>query len=104
TGAAIFEHESGIHVDGVLKVADAFEPFPPELVGATRRVVIGKHSGSAAIRHALAGEGIETDDDLGEVTTAVRYESVRLKRRLSNEETVRIFRRVKEESGVANRG
>jgi homocitrate synthase NifV len=94
-GRAMFEHESGIHVDGVLKVPDAFEPFAPELVGAQRRIVIGKHSGSSAIQHVLAGQGIDAPrDKLVEVTTAVRYEAIRLKRALEPEDTVRVYESV----------
>jgi homocitrate synthase NifV len=52
-GDAIFEHESGIHVRGILADNRSFEPFEPESVGAPgRRIVLGKHSGSAARRHA----------------------------------------------------
>ena len=52
-GNAIFEHESGIHVRGILANPQSFEPFEPETVGAPdRKIVLGKHSGTAAIRHA----------------------------------------------------
>lgn len=91
TGSAVFAHESGIHVEGVLNVPDAFEPFPPELVGAKRSVVIGKHTGGAAIQHVLAAEGVDTDrSELDAVTRAVRYEAVHLKRALTSQETVEI--------------
>jgi homocitrate synthase NifV len=94
-GRAIFEHESGIHVDGVLKVPDAFEPFMPEIVGAERRIVIGKHSGSSAIQHVLAEQGIEAErEKLAEVTEAVRYEAIRLKRPLAASDTVRVYESV----------
>jgi homocitrate synthase NifV len=92
TGSAIFAHESGIHVEGVLRMPDAFEPFPPELVGAERSIVIGKHSGSASIQHVLAGEGVTASrDDLADVTQAVRFEATRLKRCLTPAETVAIY-------------
>jgi len=48
-GQDIFAHESGIHVDGVLKNPQLYEAFPPEEVGLSRKVVIGKHSGTASI-------------------------------------------------------
>jgi homocitrate synthase NifV len=94
-GRSIFEHESGIHVDGVLKVPDAFEPFTPETVGAERRIVIGKHSGSSAIQYVLAQAGIEVSrEKLADVTTAVRYEATRVKRPLAPAETVRVYQSV----------
>lgn len=52
-GADIFAHESGIHVDGVNKKSDLYEPFSPETVGLSRKIVIGKHSGRAAIEIKL---------------------------------------------------
>jgi homocitrate synthase NifV len=49
-GQDIFAHESGIHVDGVLKNPQLYEAFSPEEVGLTRKLVIGKHSGTASIQ------------------------------------------------------
>lgn len=39
-GDLVFTHESGIHVDGVFKDPSNYEPFPPEEIGAKRRLVI----------------------------------------------------------------
>lgn len=52
-GSNIFAHESGIHVDGVIKKSELYEPFAPEEVGLSRKIVIGKHSGSAAIEQKV---------------------------------------------------
>ncbi|QDR79862.1 homocitrate synthase/isopropylmalate synthase family protein [Sporomusa termitida] len=52
-GSDIFAHESGIHVDGVNKKSDLYEFFTPETVGLSRKIVIGKHSGKAAIELKL---------------------------------------------------
>ena len=60
TGAGVFSHESGIHVRGLLADRRAYEPFAAESVGhAGTTIVLGKHSGSAAVRQALAEEGVE---------------------------------------------
>lgn len=48
-GDDIFAHESGIHVDGVMKNPKLYEAFSPEDVGLTRKIIIGKHSGTASI-------------------------------------------------------
>lgn len=48
-GDDIFAHESGIHVDGVIKNPKLYEAFSPEDVGLTRKIIIGKHSGTASI-------------------------------------------------------
>lgn len=52
-GSHIFAHESGIHVDGVIKKSELYEPFSPESVGLSRMIIIGKHSGKAAIKEKL---------------------------------------------------
>lgn len=49
-GKNVFAHESGIHADGVLKNPATYEPYPPELIGGERRVLIGSSSGKGVIR------------------------------------------------------
>ncbi|MBI3398337.1 MAG: 2-isopropylmalate synthase, partial [Deltaproteobacteria bacterium] len=44
-GDMAFSHESGIHVDGVIKEPSNYEPFPPEKVGNVRKFLVGKHTG-----------------------------------------------------------
>ncbi|MDE9440520.1 hypothetical protein KKJ13_02495 [Xenorhabdus bovienii] len=60
-GSNVFAHESGIHVNGMLKDSKTFEPFEPEMVGGQRRLVIGKHSGRAILQNILEEDGIKTD-------------------------------------------
>ena len=48
-----FAHESGIHTHGVLNDPWTYEPYPPELVGNTRRITIGKQSGKNVIKHKI---------------------------------------------------
>jgi homocitrate synthase NifV len=43
-GKRLFYVESGIHADGVLKLPKCYEPFPPEIIGQTRKIVLGKES------------------------------------------------------------
>ena len=49
-----FAHESGIHTHGVLNDPWTYEPYPPELVGNTRRLTIGKQSGKGIIKHKIS--------------------------------------------------
>ena len=58
-GDAVFTHESGIHVDGLLKDRRNYETFRPEEVGSRHRLVLGKHSGSHGVRDAYAGLGLK---------------------------------------------
>ena len=48
-----FAHESGIHTHGVLTDPWTYEPYPPELVGNTRRLTIGKQSGKGIVKHKM---------------------------------------------------
>lgn len=57
-GAAVFTHESGIHVDGLLKNVLNYQTFDPAIVGREHRLVLGKHSGSQAVRQVYARLGI----------------------------------------------
>ncbi|QPM91929.1 2-isopropylmalate synthase [Pseudooceanicola algae] len=63
-GKNAFAHESGIHQDGMLKNAETFEIMRPEDVGlAATSLVMGKHSGRAALRSKLNELGIELADN-----------------------------------------
>ncbi|HWR39632.1 MAG TPA: pyruvate carboxyltransferase [Patescibacteria group bacterium] len=76
-GEDIFAHESGIHVDGILKDSSLYEPFPPEEVGQHRRLVIGKHSGSASLKARFREWNLELSDPLAErLLTVVRRQAV----------------------------
>ncbi|WP_113913057.1 2-isopropylmalate synthase [Roseovarius dicentrarchi] len=63
-GKNAFAHESGIHQDGMLKNAETFEIMRPEDVGLTEtNLVMGKHSGRAALRSKLKELGYELADN-----------------------------------------
>jgi D-citramalate synthase len=62
-GENAFTHESGIHTQGLLANPLTYEPISPELVGGTRRISPGKHSGSAGIKAALAGMGLAPNEE-----------------------------------------
>lgn len=100
-GLNIFSHESGIHGDGVLKNPLTYEVFTPEEVGLERQIVIGKHSGSAAIRAKFLHEyGVELSQDSSEqILSRVRQLAIDLKRSLFDKELVYIFEEYKKERG-----
>lgn len=62
-GEAIFTHESGIHVHGLLRDAKNYQFLDPAELGRQHRVVLGKHSGTAAIQWAYRELGIELDTE-----------------------------------------
>jgi isopropylmalate/homocitrate/citramalate synthase len=66
-GGNAFTHESGLHLDGITADARTYEPYPPERVGRTRRIVLGKHSGLSSIRAVAASVGMELDTEQARV-------------------------------------
>ncbi|MBW2561523.1 MAG: 2-isopropylmalate synthase [Deltaproteobacteria bacterium] len=59
-GANAFAHESGIHQDGLIKEKITYEIMTPEKVGVSEtNIVLGKHSGRAAIRDRLKKMGFD---------------------------------------------
>ncbi|MBU2728024.1 homocitrate synthase/isopropylmalate synthase family protein, partial [Acidithiobacillus ferridurans] len=67
-GDAIFSHESGIHVDGLLKNPRNYQSFDPEELGRQHHLVLGKHSGTKAIMRAYA--------ELGSIITESQAQSI----------------------------
>ncbi|AFU98907.1 2-isopropylmalate synthase [Simiduia agarivorans] len=71
-GANAFAHESGIHQDGVLKHRETYEIMRAEDVGwNTNKLVLGKHSGRAAVKARFEELGItfESQEALNEAFT-----------------------------------
>lgn len=91
-GSNMFKHESGIHADGALKDPKNYEAFEPEEVGLQRQIVIGKHSGKAAIINKFLEYDIELSPEMAsKVLEEIRSVSVRLKRSLFDKEIVGIY-------------
>jgi D-citramalate synthase len=72
-GENAFTHESGIHTQGMLAHPSTYEAIEPELVGGTRRLASGKHSGSAGIKATLAAMGLTpTEEQFKEIFQRVK--------------------------------
>jgi len=72
-GENAFTHESGIHTQGMLASTSMYEAIEPELVGGTRRLASGKHSGSAGIKATLTAMGLTpTEDQFKEIFQRVK--------------------------------
>ena len=52
-----FSHEAGIHTHGILAHTLTYEPLQPERLGRQRQMILGKHSGKAAIVEKLKERG-----------------------------------------------
>ena len=61
-GRNAFAHESGIHQHGVIKERSTYEIMDPQAVGQESTIVLGKHSGRAALREAFGQAGVDVDE------------------------------------------
>jgi len=87
-GEAVFTHESGIHIDGLLKNAATYESFDPSELGRQRRTVLGKHSGSQAVRQAYIQMGVVLDDEAltTRLLARIREHAMRVKQEATPDE------------------
>lgn len=80
-GAGVFTHESGIHVDGLMKDRGNYQGVDPAQMGRDHTFVLGKHSGGHAVVQAYAEIGIHLDSQqAASVLSLVRRYSVQNKR------------------------
>lgn len=92
-GEKVFSHESGLHVDGVLKNPCNYEAFDPQEVGLSRYLVLGKHSGSQALIARVRQLGIEPERlALPVLLDQVRQRSQCCKSPISDEELLNLCR------------
>jgi D-citramalate synthase len=73
-GEMAFTHESGIHAHGVIREPSTYESIKPEMIGRKRRIVLGKHSGSASVESALSEMNYKTDEhQLKEIVKRIKH-------------------------------
>lgn len=82
-GTDIFKVESGIHVDGVLKNPQTYEPFNPQTVGNQREIVLGKHSGRQSILYKLKEQNL-SDTTANNILKQIKGRCTQLGRNLSD--------------------
>ncbi len=63
-GSRIFQHTSGIHVNGVLKESQSYEPYPPEVTGSRRKIMVSHMTGRSGIRNVLERMGYHPQEDI----------------------------------------
>jgi homocitrate synthase NifV len=91
-GKDIFAHESGIHVNGMIKSKDAYEAFAPQEVGLCRAFPIGKHSGSSTLDYHLKKIGIKTNSiKLNKMLPKIREIVTNRKKVLSKKELKELY-------------
>jgi homocitrate synthase NifV len=90
-GKQIFNVESGIHVDGILKQPECYEPFSPEIVGQKRKIVLGKQIGKASIRAKLFELNMQcAEKHIPHILEQVKEKTLKKNGALTNQEFVKI--------------
>lgn len=95
-GSAIFSHESGIHVSGLLRDPKNYQFLDPADFGRTPQIVLGKHSGTATVQWAFNKLGITLDhEDAKQILSLIREYYVTHKISPSHEELWQLYNMVK---------
>ncbi|MBI3901946.1 MAG: homocitrate synthase [Nitrosomonadales bacterium] len=91
-GSAVFTHEAGIHVDGLLKNPHNYQPFDPAEIGMVHRMVLGKHSGTGAVIKTYADIGIALSmPDAQRILSRVREFACRTKHAPAQDDLRQIY-------------
>lgn len=94
-GDHVFTHESGIHVDGLLKDQRTYQSLDPLLFGRSNRIVIGKHSGLSAITSLLSDLQLSASvEEQRGILARVREHAIYNKGPVARETVSRIWREV----------
>ncbi|WP_024520884.1 homocitrate synthase [Bradyrhizobium sp. Tv2a-2] len=98
-GEHVFTHESGIHVDGLLKDHRTYQSLDPHLLGRSHRFVIGKHSGLAAITSLLEELHLAVNlEEARRILVRVRQHALAHKGMVAPDTLAAIWRDVSEQS------
>ncbi|WP_018214041.1 homocitrate synthase/isopropylmalate synthase family protein [Desulfitobacterium hafniense] len=92
-GSDVFTHTSAVHLDGIRKDVENYQPFPPESVSRKHAMVFGKYSGMKELVRLLEEEGISyTQEQLMELLIRVRLHSSIKKMPLQAEHVLNLMR------------
>lgn len=86
SGSGVFTHETGVHVRSLMSDKRSYQAFDEAMVGVeANNIVIGKHSGKAALTHFFNKHGVApTVNQLKEIHNNI-VESISLRGKVPNE-------------------
>ncbi len=93
TGTMVARHESGIHVNCLLRDPLSYMPYPPEAWdGKHHEFVLGKHSGASAVVNYYTGHGLPvTPQEAQILLKKIKRQAVHLKRALTDDELLKLY-------------
>jgi len=94
-GEYVFTHESGVHVDGILKDKNNYQGVDPTSLGREHKLVLGKHSGRNAVRSVFASLGYQlANEQIDMVLEHIRQFAERVKRNPTESELRWVYQRL----------
>ena len=103
-GQNAFTHESGIHVAAILEEPRTYELFLPEMVGGRRNLVVGKHTGTKALRGIINSIGLCLErEELCALIEKVKVCTEEKHKSISQEQLERLISQVKQEQKVTEK-
>lgn len=91
-GPAVFTHEAGIHVDGLMKDRLNYQGIDPTELGREHVVVLGKHSGTRAVQHAYDAMCLSVDRrQAKQILALIRSYAIRTKRTPGESELLQFY-------------
>ena len=97
-----FSHEAGIHTHGILQNTLTYEPLQPAAVGRTRSMILGKHTGKAALSEKLKERRVSCPDPVLTALLARVKERTERRSKRDLEEFLREYRRLFEHPGLSD--
>ncbi len=100
-GRNIFQVEAGIHADGLKKNPATYEAYAPNCVGQKQELVIGKHSGTRAVKLKLEELQLPIPKEtvIDTILAAVKQICTEYRKSLSNDEFVKLVLEVTAREG-----
>lgn len=98
-GQNAFTHESGIHVAAILEEPRTYELFLPEMVGGKRNLVVGKHTGTKALKGIINSIGFCLErEELCALIERVKVCTEEKHQSISREQLEKLITQVRQES------
>ncbi|HET8687369.1 MAG TPA: homocitrate synthase family protein [Methanosarcina sp.] len=104
-GQNAFTHESGIHVAAILEEPRTYELFLPEMVGGKRNLVVGKHTGTKALKGIINSIGLCLErEELCALIEKVKVCTEEKHKSISREQLERLITQVRQEKKTTEKG
>lgn len=104
-GQNAFTHESGIHVAAILEEPRTYELFLPEMVGGKRNLIIGKHTGTKALKGIINSIGFCLErEELCALIEKVKVCTEEKHKSISREQLKKLITQVKQDQKATNKG